>query len=239
MTEIWDVDLEAQGPDWERYSSLLEENERAKAWKFVSMELRQRYAVTRGVLRILAGRKLNRAPEDIRFEYSAHGKPSIAHGSNIFINVSHSGNRAAIAFSSAEVGVDIERVRSFSEPMNLVRRFFSVQERAVFEGVRSEDQEALFFRCWTRKEAFVKALGGGLSVGLDTFTVPMLADCSDRPLVQDPRTSGRWWRFLPLELEDGYVGTVVVDPTAEDINQRQWLGLDPYSSATIRQAQNS
>lgn len=226
MTEVWDLDLDAQGSDWERYSSVLEESERVRAGRFVTFELRQRYAVTRGVLRVLAGMTLDRSPEQIRFDYSAHGKPSIVDGRGILFNVSHSGNRAVIAFSGAEVGVDIERVRPFSEPMNLVKRFFSAQEREAFEKVDAEEQEALFFRCWTRKEAFVKALGDGLAFGLDTFTVPLAADCSDRPLIQDPRMPGRWWRFVPLDLKDGYVGAVVVDPGEGNIEQRQWGGLD-------------
>lgn len=226
MTEVWDLNLGILGSDCDQYLCFLEESEKVRAGRFVTLELRQRYAVTRGVLRVLSGRKLHRVPEQIRFDYSAHGKPSIVDGRGIFFNVSHSGNRAVIAFSSAEVGVDIERVRPFSEPMSLVKRFFSVPEREAFERVGAEEREALFFRCWTRKEAYVKALGDGLSLGLDTFTVPLAADCSDRPLVQDPRTPGRWWRFIPLELEEAYVGAVVVNPGSGNIARRQWRGLD-------------
>ncbi len=222
------MDLAVHGLDWERYSGLLEDEERARAARFVTPELRRHFTTTRGVLRILAGQKLDRPPSSIRFQFSSHGKPSLRDSEGVFFNVAHSGSRALVAFSTSDVGVDIEHIRPFPEPMNLVRRFFSRGELAEFEKVEAKDAESLFFKCWTRKEAFVKALGHGLSMGFDSFTVPLDENCSDAPLIQDPTTPGRRWKLIPLEFEDGYEGAIVVDPSATTIHRRSWQRISSF-----------
>lgn len=131
----------------------LDEQERAARFRFP--HLQSSFSLARGALRILAGRYLNTDPAGIRFEYGPNGKPSLAGGARLKFNVSHSGALALFAFTlDCEIGVDVEEIRPMPDREQIAARFFSAQEAA---------EPGAFFRLWTRKEAYIKALGEGLS----------------------------------------------------------------------------
>ena len=177
-THVWMVDLEASQAWLDRLNPVLSDEERVRAARFHFLRDRTHFTLTRGLLRVLLAGYLQRPAFDLVLRIGAHGKPfldSVGTGgseSALHFNVSHSGGRALLAFCrEGEVGVDVERIRDSLEGERLAERFFSPREVAELQALPPEQVEAAFFRCWTRKEAYVKARGIGLSLGLDTFAV--------------------------------------------------------------------
>jgi len=156
-------------------AGLLSADERERAGRFAFGRDRRRYIVARARLRQLLGERLGAAPESLRFVYKPHGKPALARcpgQRDLRFNVSHCGEVAAYAFAEGrEVGVDIEEVRELSDADDIAMRFFSRRERAAYMRLPVRERPQGFFNCWTRKEAFIKALGSGLSCPLDSFDV--------------------------------------------------------------------
>ena len=150
-------------------SRVLEDEERERAARFRFDADRARYIVARGALRLLLGRYLNRNPSKLRFVSGPHGKPALADGALEF-NVSHAGDFAAIAVAvGAPVGIDVEFEKTMSDLGALATRFFAPSEAEAI--VRAPNATALFFDTWAAKEAVVKAAGGGVSLGLQSFRV--------------------------------------------------------------------
>lgn len=152
-------------------SELLATDERARAERFVFELHRRRFSAARGLLREVLGALLGVAPASLRFQYGPHGKPRLA-GSWLSFNVSHSGERALVAIArERELGVDIEAVRGDVEHEAIARRFFAPGEQRALASLPEHARARAFFEVWTRKEAYVKLLGGGLAEGLQGFEV--------------------------------------------------------------------
>ena len=140
--------------------TLLQPDEATRAQRFRRSEDQRCFIVTRGILRILAGKYLSQCPADIRFASKINKKPELQDSTEWHINVAHSGNMGLIAFSKASVGIDIERVDSdFSYPP-ILSHSFSLEEQRYIEA--GEDSRLLFYQLWTRKEAVVKATARGI-----------------------------------------------------------------------------
>lgn len=161
----------------EALAGLLSEDERRRAERFVFERDRRRYTVARARLRQLLAERLGAAPESLQLAYSAHGKPALARRPgqrDLRFNVSHCGDVAAYAFTEGrEVGVDVEEVRVLPDADEVAMRFFSQRERAAYLRLPASERPRGFFNCWTRKEAFVKAVGDGLSHPLETLDVSL------------------------------------------------------------------
>jgi 4'-phosphopantetheinyl transferase len=146
--------------DAEPLAGLLSADERHRAGRFAFARERRRYIVARARLRQLLGERLGAAPESLQFVYHPHGKPALERRlgqRDLRFNVSHCGGVAAYAFAEGrEVGVDVEREREIEDAEAIAERCFSPAERDACRVLG-------FLYCWTRKEAFVKALGSGLS----------------------------------------------------------------------------
>ncbi len=173
---VWRASL--QQPAWAvaELATVLSEDERARAARFRFERDRSRYVVGRATLRTLLGRYSGVAPAAVRFRYGAFDKP-LLDGPGPWFNLSHSGALALYAFSSAaEIGVDIELERADFSRERIAERFFSPAEVAVLRALPVDEQPRAFLRCWTRKEAFVKARGDGLSLALDSFDVSLAPD---------------------------------------------------------------
>ena len=156
------------GPQAVRASeALLSVEERARAGRFVFEDDRRRYTVARAQLRRLLGERLGERPEAVGLTYGAHGKPALAPrhaGSGLRFNVSHCGDVAVHAFTRGrEIGVDVEAVRALPDADQIAARFFSPRENQAYQALPSGDRAVGFFNCWTRKEAYIKALGEGLA----------------------------------------------------------------------------
>jgi 4'-phosphopantetheinyl transferase len=167
--------------------------------------------VARGALRCILAAYARCEPGVLVFRKGPHGKPALTGpGEDIPFNLSHTGGLALVAIAGiGRVGIDAETVRSGIEVEDLSRRFFAPEEADEILALSPDARLAAFFTCWTRKEAFVKALGGGLSVPLDGFQVSVRSDQPARLLWVDEEESGRW-SVLDVS-EPGVAAALVVE----------------------------
>jgi len=183
-------------------------------------EDRRSFECARGVLRFLLCRYLDVPASAISFAYGEHGKPSLVDAPDWSFNVSHSGEIALVAVAgAARVGIDIEKRRPLDDPHDLAERFFSDREAEDLRKVPDSDVPTAFFNAWTRKEAFAKATGAGLSLPLRSFDVtlapgepPRLIEC------RDPEWSTLPWSIHALAPATNYTAALAVsldDPTLE------------------------
>lgn len=169
---VWHASLER--PAWivEGMRELLAGEERRRADRFRFERDRARYIVGRALLRGLLARYLGAAPEELMFEYGEYNKPALCDGP--WFNLSHSGATALYAFSdTGEIGIDVELDDRDFAGRRVAERFFSPAEVSVLRSLPAEAQPRAFLACWTRKEAFIKARGDGLSLPLDSFDVTL------------------------------------------------------------------
>jgi 4'-phosphopantetheinyl transferase len=211
---VWRAALDEE-PDAAGAGTVLSEHELERAGRFRFERDRRRFAAARRALRgILAG-YVGEAPERLRFAEGEHGKPVLAWpaGSDVRFNVTHSDALALCAVSRGrEVGVDVEALRALPDADALARRFFAPGERADIERQPAERRLESFFSCWTRKEAYLKALGCGLLKALDSFEVavaPGDVDCRLR-VPGEPAEESRW-SLLALDVGPGFVAAVAGD----------------------------
>jgi 4'-phosphopantetheinyl transferase len=173
--QLWRVDLEAIRSDESRWQQVLSLDESKRASRFHFPSDRQRFVAARALLRAMLAGYLSVAPVDLHFSYSKKDKPSLggAHAdSGVTFNVSHSGGIALYAFARRrDVGIDVEQIRRDFDVETIARRFFSADEQSQLADLPVAERVDAFFRCWTRKEAYVKATGDGLSIPLAQFDV--------------------------------------------------------------------
>jgi 4'-phosphopantetheinyl transferase len=196
---------------------VLDAEERARADRYRVEDDRRRSIVARGTVRTLLGRRLGREPRDLGFVEGPQGKPALI-GGELEFNVSHSGDRVAIAIAEGgPVGIDIEVEQPrTTDLVVLARRYFSPVEALAVENA-ADGAIPLFFTIWTAKEAVIKAVGGGLSIQLASFSV--LPVCSEWGAVEnlggDPKLDG--WHVAALPSELGYRAAVAAAGTDWEI----------------------
>lgn len=212
---LWQLALPAPCARVRRATALLAPDERRRALTFHFARDRLRFIAVRATLRLLLARHLALPPRQITLSAGAHGKPAIAErgpeGTRLCFNVSHTDGLALFALAwERELGVDVERVRPMPALDQIAARFFAPAERAALAALPPDDQLAGFFACWTRKEAYLKAHGAGLSLALDRFTVSLAPHEPARLLtaLDDPDAPARW-RLAALALPVGYCGALV------------------------------
>jgi len=213
---VWRIAL-GQGDDrFARFRRTLEAPELDRAARFHFEKHRRHFIVARGFLRSVVARYLGTQPEALRFEYGAYGKPALASGHTLRFNLSHSNEVALLAVTlDAEVGVDVEHIRADFASEDIAQRYFSRAEVEVFNALPQEERVAAFFRCWTRKEAYIKAIGKGLSQALDAFDVTLGPDLPAMLLRAEDDDAARWW-MSDIEVGEGYAGALAVGcPVAE------------------------
>ena len=171
---VWSVRTVASEAVASWLESMLASDERDRAARFRFEHLRHSFVVARGALRVLLGRYLNVPPASIQFQYGSKGKPTLGTTPLLEFNISHSGGLAVFAFTAnCEIGVDVEQIRQLPDMQNIADRFFSSEEAAELRSLTAEQREHAFYLCWTRKEAYIKAIGDGLSAPLDDFRVTL------------------------------------------------------------------
>lgn len=199
---VWPLDV-AEG-ERERLATHLSEDERARAARFAFARDRQRYTVARGRLREILAARLSCGAAALGFDYSENEKPTLRGGQACQFNLSHSEGMAALAICDGfELGVDIEHVRPLKE--DIAGRYFSRREVDALRRLPDGEQLDGFFRCWTRKEAIVKAIGEGLTRPLDSFDVSVSLPAVVERIVGD---DAREWRLAHFEPAAGYVGAI-------------------------------
>jgi 4'-phosphopantetheinyl transferase len=225
VVHVWHFSLERSDADLERLRQTLTPEEQHRADRFHFEKDRRHFAAGRGLLRTILGRYLGRPPAELRFSYSLHGKPALADETGVRFNLTHSHGLALLAVARGrEVGVDVEQLRARVQMEQLAARFFAPAEVAVLLALPAEQREEGFFRCWTRKEAYIKALSRGLSLPLDSFEVSLRPDEPARLLAthHDPADAARW-HMMHLDPQEGFVGAVV----AAGHDWRLWCGQWP------------
>jgi 4'-phosphopantetheinyl transferase len=195
-------------------SACLSADERQRAERFMFDRDRDRFIVARARLRQLLAARLDVRPESVELVYGHHGKPALGGrfaDSGWRFNVSHSGQFAVHALSrSREIGVDIEAVRALRDSDDIAARFFSPRENAAYQALDPRDKPIGFFNCWTRKEAFIKALGDGLYHPLDRFDVSLTPGEPARILrVGDTPGEACGWRLESFFPAPGFVAALV------------------------------
>ena len=208
--QIWRVWLNTSESvlSFYRAALCLEELNRAERFRFEN--LKRSYIACRGGLRVLLGHYLGRSPRDIEFICGQKGKPALRGMSPVRFNVSHSGELALYAFTlDCELGVDVERLRALDDLESIATRFFCAAEASELLSLSPGGRRAAFFRCWTRKEAYVKAVGDGLSIPLNRFQVTLLPGdpCRFVHIANDAQTALEW-TLHDLELAPEYIGAL-------------------------------
>lgn len=221
---IWYCNFDVNRSKIDYYSSLLSKDEKQKASRFKFTKDRECYIITRGILRLLLASYLEVEAKDITFDYTSFAKPFLAFKNPLKFNVSHSGRMATFAFFlGTEIGVDIERVKADFDVLELAQNFFSKNEIESLEKLPKEELPQAFFRCWTRKEAFIKAEGSGLSFPLDKFAVSLDDDQSAQLLeTQWDITEKNKWQLYSFIPAPEYLGAVAVAQSNAQINYHNW-----------------
>jgi 4'-phosphopantetheinyl transferase len=213
--QLWRVDLEALGADESRWRQVLSPDEAARAARFHFARDRQRYTASRAWLRMILSVYLRTEAKQLNFSYSQKEKPSLSPDyapSGINFNISHSGGIALFAFARRrEIGVDVEQVRDNHDLEAIARRFFSTSEQTQMFALPAEERAHAFYRCWTRKEAYIKATGDGLSLPLGQFDVSLAPGAKNVLLATRPDGSeAKRWLLQDVPGGTGYAAALCV-----------------------------
>jgi 4'-phosphopantetheinyl transferase len=224
---VWRASLLRPAQETEGLRQLLAPDEQARASRFHFQKDRDRFIVARAILRSILGRYLNIEPSLLRFEYSQYGKPRLTKefdDGSLRFNLSHAHERSLYAFArGAELGVDIEYVRQGFACEEIARRFFSQREVADFCSLPTSQRAEAFFHCWTRKEAYVKAIGEGLSMPLNEFDVSLLPGAPAALLRNSRRPlEVRRWSLQSLDVASGYVAALAVEGHERRLRCLDW-----------------
>ena len=226
---VWRVSL-AQTPSClQSLQQTFSTDERTKAEAFRFPKDRSQFIVSRGALRAILSRYLNLNPRILCFDYNPYGKPSLiaAQGGNILrFNLSHSRGMALIAITkNRDIGVDIEGINPNFPCLEIAEKFFSPLENSVLRSLPDHLQPTAFFTCWTRKEAYIKAVGKGLSIPLNGFDVS-LAPGEPAALLnveENPEEASRW-SLIELIPSSDMVAAIAVELCCWKLHGWEWTG---------------
>jgi 4'-phosphopantetheinyl transferase len=227
---VWHACLDRNGADVQSLEGILSADERGRAQRFRFDKDRQRFIVARGVLRLILASYLELEPGQLRFCYGPHGKPGLDTPSTqktLSFNASHCDGIALYAVArQRKVGIDIERIRTDFAYEPIAERFFSPRENTMLRGLQTAQVRGrAFFNCWTRKEAYIKAKGEGLSLPLDQFDVS-LAPGDPAMLLEsrgDPLEASRW-SLHDLDPGPDYAAALAVEGHGVRLARWEWRG---------------
>jgi len=208
---VYIVQLETSATKTEACERSLNPIEAHRASRFYSDTMRRRWVVGRGRLRQILAEHTGLVPEQIEFEERAKGKPMLRAGSSptpLYFNLSHSCALALIALSDwGELGIDVEFESALPSWPAVAERVFTYEERAQINAAATDERQHLFYRCWTRKEAVIKATGEGLSANLTSFAVSVDRDAR---LLKWPDGDVSEWHLAHIEPAAEYVGALAI-----------------------------
>jgi 4'-phosphopantetheinyl transferase len=212
---VWAASLLIPDETVAAYRALLAPDELARADRFKFPRHRRRFIASQAYVRQILGRYLRQPPATVTFARTERGKPFLPHASavsDLRFNVSHSHEMAVYAvILNHEIGIDIERLRPMPDAAQIAARFFSASEQAALLDLPPEERNLGFFRCWTRKEAFIKAIGQGLYHPLDHFSVSLAPDAPAGVLaVYAQPTEAERWSLREFQPASDYVGALAV-----------------------------
>jgi 4'-phosphopantetheinyl transferase len=231
---VWRICLEQDVEILDWFRRMLEPEELDRARRFRFERLQRHFVASRGFLRYVLARYVAAKPEALKFSYNAYGKPSLAGEGRLQFNMSHSHEVALVAVTlDAALGVDVEHVRSDFASHEIATRFFSRLEVETFSSLAKEEQVAAFFRCWARKEAYIKAIGKGLSQPLDGFDVTLTPD-EPAVLLRAGDEDTVTWSMSDIDVGSDYASALAVEGTPSQILywQFQEHDLDTVSTTS-------
>lgn len=209
--ELWHGKVGAGDAHYQAYWRVLDADELAHAGKINNPLLHKRYVEIHGRLRNLLAQTLNEPPEQIRIKKAEHGKPYLADYPELAFNLSHTADRVMIAVArQCQLGVDIEICKPRHSLSGLVDKCFAEEEAAYWTRLPEPQKTQAFYRFWTRKEAFVKATGCGIVLGLNRCVIN-----PENPaeFLRVPKLCGQAaaWHVLDFDLGEGICSAVVAD----------------------------
>jgi 4'-phosphopantetheinyl transferase len=224
---VWMASLETSNSVIQNLECVLSKDEGTQAKRFHFEKDRRHWIVAHGILRILLSRYANSDPSQLRFGSNAYGKPFLAFPSltpHLHFNLSHSMGFALYAFSYAgQVGIDVEYKRADIDYDSLAKVSFSPKEQALLRSLPDNLKCDAFFNCWTRKEAFIKAIGKGFSVPTHKFSVSIIPGEPAALLEssEEPREIMRW-SLQDITPAVGYAGALAVEGTEWRLSCWRW-----------------
>lgn len=210
--DIWRLSLNLLVDSVKLIESTLSADEAERAARFRFEVDKNRFIVAHGALRKILGRYLNCDPAELTFSINQYGKPALVNSALEF-NLSHSGDFVLIAVTQGrKIGVDVERIRQGISSHVIAQQYFSKAEVAELQALPIEQRESAFFKCWTRKEAYIKAQGLGLALPLESFDVSLTPNQPAilRATRPDSQESARW-ALRSLDVDPNYAGAVAVE----------------------------
>jgi 4'-phosphopantetheinyl transferase len=213
---VWRLGLDANPSRVRQLIKLLSSDEREKAGRFRFDKNKRRYVVAHAMLRIILGRfYLDVIPHKLEFRYGDYGKPYISDhlpGNKLYFNVATSHELGMYAVTrDDEIGIDVEFQREIPDADEIAAHYFSSGEIAALQSLPAETRREGFYYCWTRKEAFIKAVGKGLSFPLDKFEVSLAPEESARIIsIEGDAFKAKQWTIVSLDPRRGYIAALAV-----------------------------
>jgi 4'-phosphopantetheinyl transferase len=214
QVHLWRANLALSASEIEELSVSLSPDEVIRASRFRFVQHQYRFIAARGILRQLLGNYLKVSPRSLIFTYSDRGKPQLAAADvALQFNISHSETYALFGFTLNHlIGVDLEYQKPMTEAVKIAQRFFSPREFKILEATPQKEQARLFFRFWTAKESYLKAIGTGLSGSLAEVEVIMDESQSRYSLTLPEAHSGNTpWSLYPCSPETNYLGAIAIN----------------------------
>ena len=213
---IWILSQTPHEEDLSWLETLLSIDEIQRANRYRFLKDRNQFVTSRGFLRLLAAAYLEQNPRAIQFLYSQKGKPellTVPAGLDLRFNVAHSGSVVLLAFAHGRrIGIDVEEVRNDFDTIEIAKRFFSSSEQAALASLPASQRHNSFFQCWTRKEAYIKATGDGLSLPLHQFDVTLTPHQPAQLIGTRPDPAeAEHWQMYDLDVAAGYPAALVVE----------------------------
>jgi len=223
QVHVWRVRLGFRTELLDQMQTSLSAEERERAGRFHFLADRDRYIASHGCLRDVLSRYLHCKPDQPLFSVNEYGKPALQNQELAF-NLSHSGDFTLIAVARGrQIGVDVERVRQGISSSVIARQYFSKAEFEELQALPMRQRETAFFTCWTRKEAYIKARGLGLSLPLESFDVSLTPNepAILRATRPDPEEAARWM-FFPLKTDPHYESAVAAEGKELELKLWDW-----------------
>jgi 4'-phosphopantetheinyl transferase len=224
IVHVYRVALDLPDGDIQEMVQLLSDDEIARANRFVFPSYRAHYIAGRAQLRLILSRYLMQSPVDLAFEYNEFGKPFLESSDNIQFNISHSHELGLIAVTKQKlIGIDIERIRPDIDYTQIAQQFFSPGEVRQLMELAEEMQIEAFYACWTRKEAFIKAWGMGLTIPLDQFEVSFTPNLPARLIHSGTDLiEKKDWSLHELKPGTRYIAALAIQDQDPEIQCWQW-----------------
>ena len=211
---VWQVFYDETSSRQDKLYETLSSDERLRAERFYFPRDTHHYIFSHGMLRYVLGQYLLLPPKNIQFDYNLQGKPYLSAAINrqaLFFNMSHSDQWMLIVVAQGrEVGIDVEKVRSRDHLNQIAEHFFSPQEYTALISLPAEQRLEAFFTYWTRREAYLKALGVGISGGLDSIDLPVNDGEPIFPIAVEASSRRDCWRCVRFRPAPEYMAAVVV-----------------------------